>query len=145
MILVDTNILVYSVDRRSPHHDACKRWIEAPRAITEALCTTWPILYEFLRVVTHPGVLRPPLSATAAMDVVDLIVRSPGFKTLVATPAHAQVARRVINEASNVSGNIMHDLHTVVLMREHGIRRICTRDADFRRFPHIEVVDPAQI
>jgi predicted nucleic acid-binding protein len=27
-------------------------------------------------------------------------------------------------------------------MREHGVRRICTRDADFSRFPFLEVIDP---
>jgi predicted nucleic acid-binding protein len=27
-------------------------------------------------------------------------------------------------------------------MREHGVRRIYTRDADFHRFPFLEVVDP---
>ena len=27
-------------------------------------------------------------------------------------------------------------------MREHGISRICTRDADFHRFPFLTVVDP---
>jgi predicted nucleic acid-binding protein len=27
-------------------------------------------------------------------------------------------------------------------MREHGIRRICTRDTDFHRFPFLEVIDP---
>ena len=35
-----------------------------------------------------------------------------------------------------------HDAETAVLMREHGIRRICTRDTDFHRFSFIEVVDP---
>jgi predicted nucleic acid-binding protein len=29
----------------------------------------------------------------------------------------------------------MHDAHTAVLMREHGIRTIFTRDSDFHRFP----------
>ena len=29
-------------------------------------------------------------------------------------------------------------------MREHGIRRIYTRDVDFHRFPFLEVVDPAR-
>ena len=29
-----------------------------------------------------------------------------------------------------------------LLMREHGIRRICTRDTDFHRFPFVEPVDP---
>ena len=36
----------------------------------------------------------------------------------------------------------IHDAHTAILMREHGIRRIVTRDADFHRFPFLEVVDP---
>jgi predicted nucleic acid-binding protein len=36
----------------------------------------------------------------------------------------------------------MHDVQTAVLMREHGIRRIYTRDADFHRFEFLEVVDP---
>jgi predicted nucleic acid-binding protein len=36
----------------------------------------------------------------------------------------------------------VHDLHTAVLMREHGISRIVTRDADFRRFRFLDVVDP---
>ena len=37
----------------------------------------------------------------------------------------------------------MHDAHTAILMREHGIRTIYTRDADFHRFPFIEPIDPA--
>ena len=41
------------------------------------------------------------------------------------------------------SGNLMHDAHTAVLMREHGIKRVYTRDTDFHRFPFLEPVDPA--
>jgi predicted nucleic acid-binding protein len=36
--------------------------------------------------------------------------------------------------ATWLSGNLIHGMHTAVLMREHGVARICTRDADFRRF-----------
>jgi hypothetical protein len=32
--------------------------------------------------------------------------------------------------------------HTAILMREHGIGRICTRDTDFNQFPFLEVIDP---
>jgi len=28
------------------------------------------------------------------------------------------------------------------LMREHGVRQICTRDADFHRFRFLDVMDP---
>lgn len=36
----------------------------------------------------------------------------------------------------------MHDAHTAILMREHGIRRIYTRDTAFHRFPFLEPIDP---
>lgn len=41
-----------------------------------------------------------------------------------------------------ISGNLWHDAETAVLMREPGIRRICTRDTDFVRFPWVAIVDP---
>jgi predicted nucleic acid-binding protein len=34
------------------------------------------------------------------------------------------------------------DALTAILMREHGIRRICTRDTDFHQFAFLEVIDP---
>lgn len=33
-------------------------------------------------------------------------------------------------ELTDLSGNIIHDATTDVLMREHGIRRVLTRDMD---------------
>ena len=36
----------------------------------------------------------------------------------------------------------VHDAHAAILMREHGIGRICTRDTDFNQFPFLEVIDP---
>ncbi len=41
-----------------------------------------------------------------------------------------------------LAGNILHDAHTAILMREHGIGRIHTRDAAFHRFDVLDVVDP---
>ncbi len=145
MTLVDTNIFVYVVDHDSPNHALCKGWMESCRVANEALCTTWPIVYELLRVVTHPGVLRRPFRASAALDFIDELFQSPSFAVLVATPVHAQFVRQIINETPNAAGNLMHDLHTAVLMREHGVQRICTHDADFRRFTGIEVIDPMQV
>ncbi len=49
----------------------------------------------------------------------------------------------VLTEIPHLSGNLMHDAHTAVLMREHGVQRIYTRDTDFHRFPFVEPIDPA--
>lgn len=142
MLVVDTNVLVYAADQDSSFHAACRKWLERQRAAADAWYTTWAILYEFLRVVTHQRVMRRPWNASAAWRFVEALLASPGLGVLVATERHAEVARQVIRELPYLAGNLVHDAHTAILMREHGIRRVCTRDTDFHQFPFLEVVDP---
>ena len=103
---------------------------------------TWNICYEFLRVATHPRVLRRPWSARQAWGFVEAVLASPSLGLLVPTERHAAAAAEVIKELPHLAGNLMHDAHTAVLMREHGIMQIYTRDTDFHRFPFLEPVDP---
>ena len=118
------------------------RELEGQRAKPGAWYTTWGILYEFLRVTTHPRVMRRPWTALAAWEFVTTLLASPGLAVLVPTHRHADVAGDVILELPHLAGNLLHDAHTAILMREHGIRRICTRDTDFHQFAFLEVVDP---
>jgi toxin-antitoxin system PIN domain toxin len=135
-------VLVYAADADSPFHAACRDWLERQRGRADAWYTTWAILYEFLRVTTHPRVMRRPWSAPAAWDFLAALLASPGLAVLVPTQRHAEIAAQVIAELPHLAGNLFHDAHTAVLMREHGIRRIVTRDTDFHRFPFLETVDP---
>ena len=48
----------------------------------------------------------------------------------------------MLTEVRDVCGNLVYDAYTAILMREHGIREIDTRDTDFHRFPFLRVVDP---
>ena len=145
MLAVDTNVLVYAADANSPFHAPCRAWLERQRARPDAWYTTWSILYEFLRVTTHPRVMRRPWSAPAAWKFVTALLASPGLAVLVPTQRHADVAATVITEFPHLTGNLFHDAHTAILMREHGIGKICTRDADFSRFTFVEVIDPVQL
>jgi toxin-antitoxin system PIN domain toxin len=142
VLVVDTNVLVYAADADSPFHAPCRTWLEAQRGRPDAWFTTWPILYEFLRVTTHPRVMRQPWNAKDAWQFVRALLGAPGLGLLTATERHADVTAQVITELPYLSGNLFHDAHTAVLMREHGIRRIVTRDTDFHRFPFLEPVDP---
>lgn len=145
MLVVDTNVLVYAADADSPFHAPCGGWLARQRARPDAWYTTWPIVYEFLRVTTHPRVMRRPWSVTVAWQFVTALLASPGLTVLVQTQRHAEVAADVIAESPYLAGNLLHDTHTAILMREHGVRRICTRDTDFSRFPFLEVVDPVRV
>jgi uncharacterized protein len=142
VLVVDTNILVYAADADSPWHAESRGWIERRRGQPDAWYVTWSILYEFMRVTTHPRVMRKPWTAPQAMTFVSALLASPGLGLLVATERHARVVEQVVAALPWLAGNLIHDAHTAILMREHGVSRICTRDADFHRFPFLEVVDP---
>ena len=103
---------------------------------------TWNICYEFLRVSTHPRVFSPPWRIDKARGFIEGLLTSPGFDLLRPTERHAAVLARTLSELPEIRGSVVHDLHTAVLMREQGISRICTRDADFRHFPFLTVLDP---
>lgn len=142
MALVDTNVLVYAAHGEAPEHHACRRLLERLASDRFPWFTTWPILYEFLRVVTHPRVFRSPASASEAWSFLEPLLASPGLQILVQTDRHEDVAAGTVQEISGLRGNLFHDAHTAVLMREHGVRRIYTRDTDFHRFSFLEVLDP---
>ena len=145
MFVVDTNVLVYAADRDSEFHQPCRSKLEEWRSLASAWYTTWPILYEFLRVTTHPRVLRKPWPLKRSWTFVEALLASPGFTALSPTDRHADVAAEVFRELPHLAGNLMHDAATAVLMREHGIRRIYTRDTDFHRFPFLEPLDPLSV
>ncbi len=47
---------------------------------------------------------------------------------LVGTRRHAAIPAQIVAALPDIRGSQMHHLRTVVLMREHGVSRICTRD-----------------
>ena len=139
-LLVDTNILLYAVDRASPLHEKTRAFLDERRA-GEGLCVTWSILYEFLRVATHPRVFRSPLSPGDAWSFVFALIRDPRTDILLETPGHDRFLTQILEEAPPLRGNIWHDAHIAALMVEHGVRDIATADRHFRLFPSLRVID----
>lgn len=103
---------------------------------------TWSIVYEFMRVTTHPRVFRKPLKGVDAWQFLEAILAAPNVEMLVETQRHANILKGLLREHSVVRGNLIFDAHVAALMYEHGIKTIYTRDADFNRFRGLEVIDP---
>lgn len=142
MLVFDTNILIYASNTESELQDSCLRLLEDARRDPTPAFLTWNICYEFLRVSTHPRVLRRPWRPGESWRFIEVLLQSPSFSLLTASARHAAVLSQTLSELADVRGNLFHDLHTAVLMREHGISRIVTRDTDFHRFPFLDVIDP---
>ena len=142
MFVLDANVLLDAVNQRSACHTRCLALVEKCRTGTDICLLTWSICYEFLRVSTDLRALPSPLLATDALRFLESLMASDRFSMLVPTEQHASVLRQTLNENPHVSGNVMHDVHVAVLMREHGIRRIYTRDTDFHKFKFLDPIDP---
>ena len=77
-----------------------------------------------------------------AWQFLEDLLGTPNFGVLHPTQRHGSILSEILEELPDIRGNISHDLHTAVLMCEHGITRICSRDIDFLRFPFLTVIDP---
>ena len=142
VFVIDTNVLVYATDPDSEFNTLCRGRLEEWRQQAAPWYLTWGICYEFLRICTHPQVFRKPWAVRDGWTVLQTILAAPSAGVLLPTSRHADVLHEVIAETPHLRGNILHDVHTAVLMREHGIREIYTRDTDFSRFPFVTVIDP---
>lgn len=144
MVLVDTNILVHAYNADSSTRDVAANALQELANGSEDWFLTWGIVYEFLRVSTHPRVFRSPITAAQANSLVDGLLACPTCSPIAESPAHGQYLARSLDEAPRLAGNILHDFHTAVLMREHGIGEILTFDRDFLTFPWVKMrpVDP---
>ncbi len=144
MRVVDTNILLYAADNDSEFHVPCRRLLEDLREDPVPSYLSWSICYEFLRVSTHPRVFRSPWNSGLAWSFIESILAGPGFAVLTETSRHQAILQQTLAELPGLRGNILHDVHTAVIMRENGINQIYTRDTDFARFPFLTIIDPLQ-
>ena len=142
MFVVDTNILLYAADADSPDHAKCREFVESCRRQSSPWHLTWGIVYEFLRVSTHPNVFRQPFTLADAWTFIQATLASPSLTPLVPTERHQTIASEVFDEIPDIRGNLIFDARIAILMREHGLRTIYTRDTDFNRFPFVDIVDP---
>ena len=79
------------------------------------------IVYEFLRVATHPRVFARPLAKRQALAFLEPFWNAPTFTILTAGDRHWELLKQEVLAIPHPVGNLFFDIRTLVLMREHGI------------------------
>ena len=69
-MLVDANILLYSVDEDSPFHAPARDWMVASLNGAQQVGIPWMSLWAFIRIVTNPRALARPLTPGQAWEYV---------------------------------------------------------------------------
>jgi len=140
VILLDVNLLLYALDETAPDHERAKSWLEDVLSSPETVALPWVVLLAFLRLTTRAAVFANPLTAEQALDVVDGWLERPNVAVVHPGPRHATLLRELL-ASLGTAGNLTTDAHLAALAREHGAV-LCSRDADFSRFPGLQWVDP---
>lgn len=140
--VIDTNILLHAANRDSDEHPAAAEFLARAATSSEQCFLTEGIVYEFLRVATHPRVFPKPLEWKEALRFLKPLLQSPSLLVLTADERHWTLLEELLGSLTHPAGNLFFDIRTVTLMREHGVREIYTADVDFLQFPDIKVINP---
>ena len=141
MNAVDTNVLVYAHRRDSPWHERAAAVVRDLAESTAAWAIPWPCLHEFLAIVTHPRIYRPPSTLDQALTQVAAWLESPSLVLLAETEGYWTRLWEQLT-AGQITGPRVHDARTAALCRLHGVHELWSADRDFSRFPGLRVVNP---
>jgi len=135
VVIVDANVLLYAVDRKSAHHEPARSWLDDALGGNEAVGLAWIALLAFIRVGTNPAILPTPMTIDEATAQVEAWLGAPAAVAAHPTPRHAALLRGLLRE-SGTGGNLTTDAHLAALAVEHGAD-VVSYDRDFARFPGI--------
>lgn len=140
MIALDTNILVYAHREDSPHHERASEALRGLVTPGQPFGVPWPVVHEFLAVVTHPRIYDPPSPTSAAFDALSALTKVPQARLLAETADHLDVMTRLLKPG--VVGPKVHDARIAAICLGHGVRALWSADRDFGWFPELTVINP---
>ena len=141
MIAVDTNILVYSHREESAWHADALARVTALAEGAAAWAIPWPCLHEFLSIVTHPRIYRPPTPMAQALDQVEAWLESPRLVLLSEASDHWHQLKH-LSLHGKIAGPQIHDARIAALCLAHGVAELWTADRDFSRHPALKTRNP---
>ena len=118
--LVDANLLLYAANSVADEHAAAAGFLHAAGTSPDSWYLTEGILYEFLRVATHPKVFPRPLSGQQAMEFLKPFLTVPAFSITAPGERHWSVLERMVEEMTHPAGNLFNVIRTVALSRLTG-------------------------
>lgn len=139
-MLLDANLLLYAVHKRSPQHEAAAAWLTEQLNGPRRVGLPWQSLGAFLRISTHPRAFTRPLTPATAWERITDWLSAPVAWTPEPGPEYARTLGELVG-AHEVRGNLVPDAQLAALAIEHGVTLYST-DTDFARFPQVHWTNP---
>lgn len=139
MKIVDINLLIYAVNKDTPHHSKAKKWLEESLSSDEPFGFAWIVILGFLRIVTNSRIIPTPLTSKVAIELVEDWLRQPPSLTIAPSQHHWLIFKELLTPLGTAA-NLTSDAHLAALAIEHGARLYST-DNDFSRFPSLRWIN----
>jgi toxin-antitoxin system PIN domain toxin len=141
VIALDTNILVYAHRADLPWHEQAAEVVDTALSGPEAVALCWPVVHEFLAVVTNSRIFVDATPPQPAFDQAEHWMSSPRTIMLTETRQHLATLRRLVVRG-RASGGALHDARIAAICLDHGVRELWTADRDFTSYPELTIRNP---
>jgi toxin-antitoxin system PIN domain toxin len=141
MIALDTQILVYAQREDSAWHEQAKNCVRQLAEGRSPWAIPWNCIHEFLAVVTHPRIYKPPTPVADALLQVEYWMDSPTLR-LIGEPTGFWDRFSALVSEGRAAGPRIHDARVAAVCLAHGVREFWSADRDFSRFSTLRVRNP---
>jgi toxin-antitoxin system PIN domain toxin len=139
LALLDTNILVYAMNKDAAQHGACRALLDRALVQEIPVGVAPQVLFEYFAVVTSAKQMTIPLSTADAANDVEYLRRA----LPVIHPGPRVIARTLdLLRVLGHSGRHVFDIVLAATMMENGIKAIYTYDDRFAKVPGIVALTP---
>jgi hypothetical protein len=136
MKLCDVNIFIRAHREETENHRFYRTWIEDLLSGQATFLYCEFVLSAFVRIATHPKILRPPTPLRLALAFSEQIRASSNGIGIMPGARHWQIFSDLCR-TSDASGNLVPDAYLAALAIEAQAEWVTT-DADFKTFePHL--------
>lgn len=144
MLSIDTNLLLHGLNVDSPVHLAAHAWLTSI-AQEEQVAISELILAELYGLLRNPAVLRRPLSAVEAVDVIQVYRSHPRWRLIgfpgESRPLHEALWR--LARGRDFAFRRVYDARTALTLTAQGVTDFATANVkDFEGFGFRRVWNP---
>ena len=137
MTAIDTNVLIGIMVSSSAHHNEIMSGLEN---LDDELCTTPTNIGEVLRLLTHSKVFSSPLKIEKAVEALSQLIDAYDIRILDEDTNWWKELSEVTKQIPGLKGNEVFDARIALCLKQHKIKRIWTRDADFKKYSFLQVI-----
>jgi toxin-antitoxin system PIN domain toxin len=141
---IDTNLLLHAFSADSPRHKSAYAWLTSIQGNDDVAISEF-ILAELYGLLRNPVVLKHPLSAAEAVDVIQTYRSHPRWR-LIGFPAESRALHEVLwknARSTSFAFRKLYDTRSALTMLAQGVTELATVNVkDFEGLGFLRVWNP---